>query len=367
MGPIAKRLPRKLARLWPRYWRPKWKLNARLIGEIFSLSLFAKAIYLSAVHPSDWAISINRRWRIFRYETGLPIAIILLAICSGIAFFGWRAAQFAAGDLWPELGGMVFDIFVILIVYEGLQHRRFRREAIQRQQDIVDDFKRWDSEEARRRISGAIRRLNRMGETAIDFAGTTLSNFAFAKEGIGSIKGSTFFDGKWGQAIGDSSVQLNDVEFDRVDLRSVKFSPFEPLQFMGEVAPRHCKITNCSFRDVSLNGVIFNGAAIVWSDKPPDEHEHAEYDEEGEPFWVPDSYGPFHHCDLTGASFVGCHFENADFRGASGLGDADFYDSTGLENAIFSDEAAKFLAMQTLERNVVRLPTVDEAFGQWNR
>lgn len=367
MHPLVKKLPKKLVRLWPRYWRSSWQLNANLIGEIFGVRPFAKVVDMFEAYPSDWAVSVNRRWRYLRHETGLPVALALLALCSAIAFVWWKAANLDTTDLWPELGGMVFDIFVILIVYEGLQHRRFRREATARQQEIIDDFKRWDSEEARLRIAGAIRRLNRMGKTALNFSGATLSNFQFAKAGIGTLKGSTFFDGRWGQPIGDSSVKLTSIDFDRVDLRAVIFSPFEPLGFMGKSDHRHCQLIDCSFRDLSLEGAIFNGAALSWTEVPPDAHERRETDDDGKEFWVPDSYGPFYRCDLAGAKFVGCQFENVDFRGATGFEEADFGDCLGLEDAIFDSEAERYLALKPDVKRLPRLPSTAEAFGQWYR
>ena len=78
--------------------------------------------------------------------------------------------------------------------------RRDRRRETVSQHELIDDFKKWDSEEARHRIAGAVRRLNRLGQTAIDFVGMETTGLSFPAHDIGSIAGSAFYAGAWGSA-----------------------------------------------------------------------------------------------------------------------------------------------------------------------
>ncbi len=102
--------------------------------------------------------------------------------------------------MWVEFWGLIFDIFFILIVFSFFEHRRQRLQGIQNQQEIIDDYKRWDSPEAHFRIAGAVRRLNKLGIYALQLSGLRQTDFSFSTCQIGSIKGSIFYDGTWGGA-----------------------------------------------------------------------------------------------------------------------------------------------------------------------
>ena len=83
----------------------------------------------------------------------------------------------------------MFDIILFGVIIAFFMFLRDRRKAIERYQEEIDDFKKWDSEEARYRIAGAIRRLNRLGKTDIDFGGIKLRDFSlshFLKSSISS-------------------------------------------------------------------------------------------------------------------------------------------------------------------------------------
>ena len=311
---------------------------------------------------SSWVIKAQRFWFVFWFETTIPIALSLMLLASIITYIWWRFANLDVNDLWPEMGGMVLDIVFILVIFGAIQHRRERREQIRRQQEIIDDFKRWNNKEGRLRIAGAIRRLNRLGITKIEFAGLTLSKLRFAEAGIGSLEGSVFYDGKWGQRIGDSRVKLSEVEFDNMNLDSVTFSPSEPLRFLGANLMRHAQFKNCSFRDASLHKAKFDGATLEWSEVPPaSRYEFYPADDDNEAFSIQTSYGPFDRTDLEGVSFAGCHFVNADFRGASGIAQADFAEATGLEEGFFDDEIEKAAVLESVNNKITQRSTGEQS------
>tara|TARA_R110002110_G_scaffold305242_2_gene519283 strand:+ start:4388 stop:5233 length:846 start_codon:yes stop_codon:yes gene_type:complete len=265
-----------------------------------------------------------------------------MAACLAIIWV-WRSlAPDFFYDLWVEFWGLTFDVVFILVVFASFEHRRQRALQIQSQHDIIDDYKSWDSEEARFRLAGAIRRLNKMGVDAINLSGARISDFSFSRNNIASLAGSTFFDGIWGEAIGERSVVLKKVDFSHVNCRSVTFSPYDPFSKLDAEVQRHAKLENCSFIETDLRGATFNGASLKWTEVPPDSHHEFEVDSEtGQGFASQVSCGPFDGADLRGASFSGCVFENADFRGASDVLGADFSGARGIEAAEFDDDETR--------------------------
>ena len=99
--------------------------------------------------------------------------------------------------IYIEASGAVMDIVVFGIIIAWLTSRKDQNQEITRQMELIDDYKKWDSDEARYRIAGAIRRLNKLNCTAIDFSGIEMSDFRFRWLEIESIAGSTFYDGSW--------------------------------------------------------------------------------------------------------------------------------------------------------------------------
>lgn len=278
-------------------------------------------------------------WRSFWHETNFPMAIGLFIACTAITYLWWRLDPQDLSSLWPEMGGMTLDVFFILIVFALFEHRRNKRQDIARQREVIDDYKRWDHPEAHLRIAGAIRRLNRLKILALDMAGARLTKFEFARNGIESIEGSTFYDGRWGERFGDSTVKLVEVSFDHISCWKVTFSPFNPIAGLGNLATNFMRLTDCSFNHTYLCDAKFNGSELHWTNRPPETHTEYWDEEDGTPAYAQASYGPFYRAFLRQTSFKGCRFKNADFRDAEYILEADFSGAKGLEDAFFdSDE-----------------------------
>ncbi len=288
-------------------------------------------------------------WGRFWHETNFPMAIGLFIACAATTYLWWRLDPQDLSNLWPEMGGMTLDVFFILIVFALFEHRRNKRQDIARHREVIDDYKRWDHPEAHLRIAGAIRRLNRLGEFALDMAGARLSKFDFAEQGIEKIDGSTFFNGQWGERFGDSTVHMVEVDFDRISCRNVTFSPFNPFGGFDISGSNYARFVDCSFNETDVSQSTFNGAELAWTEPPPEENGYAEDMGDGQWCWDQTHYGPFHNADLQQTSFKDCWFKNADFRNADNILEADFTGAKGLEDAFFdSDEIrAAVLAQAT--------------------
>lgn len=278
------------------------------------------------------------KWRSIWNDTNFPMAIGLFAACATITLVWWLLDPQDPNNLWPEMGGMTLDVFFILIVFALFEHRRSKRQDIARQREVIDDYKRWDHPEAHLRIAGAIRRLNRMGVFALDMAGARLTDFNFARVGVQSLQGSAFYDGRWGERFGDSSVKLNNVSFDHLNCRDVTFAPYNPLSGFGDLSLEFSLLTNCSFVEADLQNSRFNGSELCWTATPPETHMEFWDEEDGTPACAQISYGPFYGADLRGVSFSGCRFKNADFRDSDGILEADFTGAKGLETARFDND-----------------------------
>ena len=92
------------------------------------------------------------------------IAVVMLTLLRGW-YDDW-------GGFWQgvfvEATGATMDLAVFGILIALVVRRRERNQEISTQEKLIDDFKKWDSEEAHYRIAGAVRRLNRLGRTSID-------------------------------------------------------------------------------------------------------------------------------------------------------------------------------------------------------
>ena len=118
---------------------------------------------------------------------------------------------------------------------------------------------------------------------------------------------------------------------------------------------RYATFADCSFLECPLRGAIFNGADLIWSEKPPAEI-YEEYETaDGQLSRSQILYGPFYNADLAWTSFRGTRFINADFRGAEGLETADFFEAEGLEDAIFDNDLTRQAALKSVRHDQLSL------------
>lgn len=242
--------------------------------------------------------------------------------------------------VYIEFSGAVFDLLIFGVVISLTLFIAEKRRSAARLQEEIDDFKKWNSEEAHYRIAGAIRRLNRQNRTNIDFGGLELSKFSFISHGISSLRGSTFYDGTWGTAGPRDHVRLEDVDFSKIDCRDVTFSKFNPLGGFGSMFA-NAHFLNCDFSSSDLRDAKFVGALLEWSEEHPDELGVYHDDEDGYAGFEQTYYPPFDNADLMGASFKDAVLKNADFRNAQNIQSCDFSGAKQLSTCIFDSDELK--------------------------
>lgn len=236
--------------------------------------------------------------------------------------------------VYVEFTGMLFDIIVFGLIigyYDRRNRRRNKREQeeaerlnnIERQKEILDDFKRWgDEKEGKFRIAGAIRRINRLGETAIDFSGCKLVDFSFQMNDISNISGSAFYPLiKAGTQIKLSTIitELREVSFQHVKCRGVRFSS----------GTKWHPFINLTFSKADLTDASFEGAHLIYED----ESERETGLKAGEVI-----HSQFEGTVLTRTSFKNATLENCDFRGAIEILSADFTATKGLQTCKFDPQ-----------------------------
>ena len=281
----------------------------------------------------------------FFYLSRNPISIaVVLAVVAALCLYFLRRLYGDFGDMYQgvyvEAVGATMDIVIFGIVIALFDLWRRRRVDISRQEEIIDDFKKWNSDEARHRIAGAIRRLNRLGRTSIDLGGVEISNFSFIGNDIRSIAGSTLYDGDWGTMGRKDKVRLESVDFAFLDCRDVTFSMTNVLSnFRSSFV--FAQFKDCNFANADLTGAKFRGAHLTWSAEPPEEMGELIDTGDGQTAFHQTYYPPFSDTNLTSVSFRKATFKNADFRDAPNICDCDFREARGLDTCTFDDDKTR--------------------------
>lgn len=291
-----------------------------------------------------------KRWRGFLFSETLIGQSVLLLILGLMIALAWQrfGDGVALGDVMVEFWGLLFDILFIVILLGVFQYRQQRRQDIARQHEIIDDLKRRNDQEAMHRVVGALRRLNGMGQTAVDLTGAVLADAKLKGYGVTSLRGSKLSGGGWAdETLRESS--FRNVDFSRLDLRDVVFG----FDAWGFGYPRSGRYEDCNFWESDLQHSHFDAAELCWTKAPPDSlFEPTDYDD-GHRQADRVHSGSFNDCDLAHASFKKCRFHWADFRGAYNIETADFAGATGLETCAFdSDELKQRVILKAEEDGV---------------
>jgi len=104
------------------------------------------------------------------FFTAHPARFFLLAalLWGGVMFLiSIKMGKFDLDGLLTEANGMVFDLLVFGVLLSIYERLREKKDKIERLHEEIDDYRGWDEKEAMYRIVGAVRRLNKLGETKI--------------------------------------------------------------------------------------------------------------------------------------------------------------------------------------------------------
>ncbi|MEY8832854.1 pentapeptide repeat-containing protein [Phaeobacter italicus] len=295
--------------------------------------------------PKPFVAKFERRLRAKFHALPATVraaTVALLVILIVLLIFG---ADFDWSGVTTELWGLLAEIFVLGIIIFYIGERNQDKQFIERQRELISDFKYWDNDEAKFRILGAIRRLQGVGISSVNLAGVTLSSANLKEHGIRSLDGSNLSGGHWSSSIGIRVIStFAKIDFSDCSMCDVKLSQGDGMG--GFTSREHqkaqAKYIDCCFISCDLSGACFEQAEIKYTQEPPAEtHEHVDDDEYGQPVFSQTHYGEFYQAELTGVSFKNAWLENVDFRDAENIKTADFSGARGLESCIFDNEEIK--------------------------
>lgn len=132
-------------------------------------------------------------------------------------FLDYKDTDFTFHDILVEFHGLIFDLFflgIILTLYENYRDKKDKKE---RYKEEIDDFRNWQSEEAKYKILGNIRRLYDLGSTEfilnhcyIKNGDLTEFNFTNSSFAFANLESACF-----------SKSNLNNCTFVGADLRKI--------------------------------------------------------------------------------------------------------------------------------------------------
>ncbi len=295
--------------------------------------------------PKPIVAQIERQLRekYFALPTTVRAATIaLIAIVVVLLVFG---ADFDWSGVTTELWGLVAEVFILGIIIFYIGERNQANQFVKQQHELIEDLKYWDNDEAKFRILGAIRRLQRVDVSTVNLAGVTLSSAKLKEHGIVNLDGSTLSGGHWASSIGIRvASKFEKIDFSDCSMREVTFSQGDGMGgFTGREHQKAQAIyVDCDFIHSDLSGACFEQAEIKYNQEPPAEtHEYVDDDGYGQPEFMQNHYGVFYQAELKGTSFKGSWLENVDFRDAYYVESADFAGARGLESCEFDSEDLK--------------------------
>lgn len=240
--------------------------------------------------------------------TNTIVLFLAMLIVVGASIPFYIKGGFFSGIL-QEAHGMLFDIAIIAILIYWLNDRGRTRQRIREYKDEIDDFRRWESEEAAFRTVGNIKRLNRNKIYNIN-----LVNCYLAKTNLSDVnlKGSNLNSANLSSAImvgaNFTDTRLNQTNFENTNLNNAMMK--------GSFA------SGANFKDAYLIKADFSDSFLIKAD-----FENAYMME-----------SKLTGCHLTGAEFKDANLYKVDFRGAEGLTIEQLSEAKSLYLSKFDDD-----------------------------
>lgn len=209
---------------------------------------------------------------------GLFLFAIVALVVLAVSWHRYSNSDFMEGII-IEAHGMLLDVLVVGVFLAMLLRLGARKQEIQRQEEGIDDYRGWESDEASHRIAGCIRRLNRLGVTTMTLTDCWLSKAVLTEA---NLEGSRLIEANLDDAVLCRTVfraaYLNNASLQRADLRGASFQDAlaKRANFSGANLTRAnlygCDLRNSTFEsanleeaaflDTNLSGASFRGATL---------------------------------------------------------------------------------------------------------
>ena len=178
-------------------------------------------------------------------------------------FLDYKDEDFSFHDILVEFHGLIFDLFFLGIILALYENYREKKDKTERYKEEIDDFRKWQSEEAKYKILGNVRRLYDLGTTEfilnqcylkngdLTEYNFTNSSFAFANLEQACFTRSNLnnctFVGSNCRKLFCVETMANNANFERVDLSNSTF-------------------TNCDLSSSNLKGANLKNVKICGTD-----------------------------------------------------------------------------------------------------
>lgn len=192
------------------------------------------------------------------------IVFIIIGIIGSYSFYCFGNESFDWNGVFTESIGMLFDVLFLGIIWAIFEFYRSKKLDIRRYKEDIDDFRRWESDEAMHKTVGNIRRLIRNKVSNIDLSYCHLKNAELWNLKLTHDAISTNF---YNAKLAGSDLQNIDLsysDFEKAHLYNSKLngSRLFNTSFKGanlkEVDFRGCK---------DIDGAYFWGAMFIWEAK----------------------------------------------------------------------------------------------------
>jgi uncharacterized protein YjbI with pentapeptide repeats len=188
---------------------------------------------------------------------------IFIALISLTVFLDFKDGSFSYHDILVEFHGLLFDVLflgIILTIYESFKDKR---DKITQYEDDIDDLRGWNSEEAKFKIIGNVKRLYNLGVTKFDLSKCYLNegylieyNFTNSSFVFSYLEKASFSRSNLSNC-NLTSANINNAFFVETIAHKANFN-YADLSY--------AIITNCDFSYSNLKAVDLKGAKICASD-----------------------------------------------------------------------------------------------------
>lgn len=207
--------------------------------------------------PSDQII-LGLARRLFNNAELKNIFLIFALVSVGLFLVSWTSGFYEDGQWFEnvlvEAHGMWFDILILGIFATVLSSLSERKREIQRYNEEIEDFLGWKSDEAACRITGNIRRLNKLGARPAKLYNAYLENVNLDKANISNADlNNTSFVRASMVGITLERSNLTQANLANVDLSKAR---------LIEANLENAYLENANLTGANLQGAKLNGAHL---------------------------------------------------------------------------------------------------------
>lgn len=235
---------------------------------------FTLAIPIGLILILGVCLELIKIWKKIISDTiQLSLAIFWIALSLTI-LLSWAIQKptdydsFSEGVL-VEMVGMLFDILLLLLLFNWINEKGERKRRIQQLEDEIDDFRGWDEKEAMFRIVGNIKRLNRLGVVKLDLTRCFLKEANLA---LLNLEGSTLNycnleDSRLvSTCLAKSEISNVNLNFSKLENAKIDEAVLDNVSAIGSDL-KHASLRETYLRDVDLHsanlfGSSWNGALL---------------------------------------------------------------------------------------------------------